>query len=885
MNLLRWARSFRNSFFRRAQLDQEMSDELAFHLETRARDLEQSGLSPEEAMRAARLEFGAMERYKEEGRQAQKFQVFHDFRSDVHYGLRMMRRAPGFTAVAVLTLALGIGANSAMFGIVYGLLYRPLPYPEEGRIASVHMSFSPQNSPRGNLCVADFLDWQNSNTTFEKVAAYGISRFALTGEGGPEEVAGATVTADYFSILGIRPILGRSFQAGDDAASSTNLVVITASLWQRRFGGSRDVIGRVIEVNSSPAIIIGVVTESYGFPLRNAELWQNLHLKATRRGPFFLKGIGRLRKNVTFERAQAETNLIGRNIERANPGVYTHLTMPVESLRNYLVGNLRPALFMMFAAVLAVLLIATVNIANLLLARGTVREREMAVRLSLGAARRRLVQQLLTESVLLSFAGATVGLLLALISVRLFRAFNPAGVPLVNQVQLDWSVLLFTFTISVAAGVLFGLVPALQSARKDLQSALQKGGRSGSASSGHHRARAVLVIAEIALSLTLLIASGLLLRSFLLLQRVDAGFSAPPENLLTMLVTPKSVRNATNPFGFDPRMLSFYQRTLENVSHLPGVEYAAVADSLPPDNESEDDSFSIAGRPWSDQEFPSTALPKVSPDYFRALGVPLVRGRFFSQEDTENSQPVTIISESLAHRYFPNTDPIGQKIQASSPNNNKSPYMDIVGVVGDLKYWGLESKTATAYYQPYTQNFSNAAFLVVRSSKSAATLASMVEREIHAVDKEAVIRRVATMEDLLSDSVTQPRFRALLVAGFGALALVLAAVGIYGVIAYSVTQRTQEIGIRMALGAQRGDVLKSILGSGAVLTAIGLGIGLTISFAAARALAPFLFAIGAEDPLAFLLSIGVLSMVAMAATLIPALRATRIDPLVALRYE
>jgi putative ABC transport system permease protein len=469
--------------------------------------------------------------------------------------------------------------------------------------------------------------------------------------------------------------------------------------------------------------------------------------------------------------------------------------------------------------------------------------------------------------------------------VRLFRAFNPAGVPLVNQVQLDWSVLLFTFTISVAIGVLFGLVPALQSARKDLQSALQKGGRSGSASSGHHRARAVLVVAEIALSLTLLIAAGLLLRSFLLLQKVDAGFSAPPENLLTMLVTPKSVRNATNPFAFDPRMLSFYQRTLENVSHLPGVEYAAVADSLPPDNESEDDSFSIAGRPWSDQEFPSTALPKVSPDYFRALGVPLVRGRFFTQDDTANSQPVTIISESLARHYFPNTDPIGQKIQASSPNNNNSSYMDIVGVVGDLKYWGLESKTATAYYQPYTQNFSNAAFLVVRSSKPAAALAPMIEREIHAVDKDAVVRRVATMEDLLSESVTEPRFRALLVAGFGALALVLAAVGIYGVIAYSVTQRTQEIGIRMALGAQRADVLKNILARGAVLTLIGLGIGLAASFAATRALSPFLFAIGAEDPLAFLLSIAVLSLVAMAATLIPALRATRIDPLVALRYE
>ncbi len=883
--MLRRIRRLWNRLMHRGQLDREMEAELEFHLAARAHDLETTGLSSADARRAARLEFGAMERYKEEGRQTRRLQVFHDLRTDVLYGFRMMRKAPGFTAVAVLTLALGIGANSAVFGIVHGLLYRPLPYPDENRIASVHMSFSPQNSPHGNLSVADFVDWQNGNTTFEKVAAYGRSRFTLTGDGRPEEVSGANVTVDYFSILGMQPILGRTFQPGDDSASGANLVVITESLWQRRFNSSQDVIGRVIEVNNNPASIIGVVNESYGFPVRNAELWQNLHLKVTRRGPFFLQGFGRLRPDATFERAQAETNLIGRNIERAYPGVYTRLTMPVESLRNYLVGNLRPALFMMFAAVLAVLLIATVNIANLLLARGSTREREIAVRLSLGAARRRLVQQLLTESVLLSLTGAATGLLLAFVGVRLFRMFNPAGVPLAYQVQLDWSVLLFTFAIAVVVGILFGVVPALQGVRKDLQSSLKKGGRSGSASSGHQNTRAALVVAEIALSLVLLVAAGLLLRSFVSLQKVNAGFNAPPETLLTMLVTPKAVRNANNPFAFDPKMISFYQRALENVGRLPGVEYAAVADSLPPDNESEDDTFSIAGRPWNDQEFPSTTLPKVSPDYFQTLGVPLVRGRFFTQDDTASSQPVTIISESLAHRYFPDTDPIGQKIQESGPSNNDSPYMNIVGVVGDLKYLGLENNTATAYYQPYTQNFSNTSFLVVRSSRPAATLAPLIEREIHAVDRDAVVRRVATMEDLLSESVTEPRFRTLLVAGFGALALVLAAVGIYGVIAYSVTQRTQEIGIRMALGAQRGDVLKIILGRGAVLTLVGLGIGLVASFVAARALSRFLFAIGSGDPLAFLLSIAVLSLVALAATLIPALRATRIDPLVALRYE
>jgi putative ABC transport system permease protein len=811
-------------------------------------------------------------------------QLLHDFQADLRYGLRMMRKSPGFAAVAVLTLALGIGANSAMFSIVYGLLYRPLPFPEEDRIAMVHMNFSPQNNPRGNLSLADFVDWQNGNTAFEQVAAYSRSRFTLTGETQAEQVAGAGVTANFFSILGLRPTLGRTFQPGDDAAGGANLVVISESLWQRRFHGASDLIGRVIDVDSNPAMIVGVVREGYGFPLRNIEMWQNIRLKVTRRGPFFFQGIGRLRPGTTLASAQAETNVIARNIESANHGTYSRLTMPVESLRNYLIGNVRPALFMMFAAVLAVLLIATVNIANLLLARGSTREREMAVRLSLGAARRRLVQQLLTESVLLSLIGAAAGLLLALIAVRLFRAFNPADLPLTYQVQLDWSVLLFTVAMSLVVGILFGVVPSMQSVRGNLQAPLREGGRSHTASAGHHRTRGALVVTEIALSLVLLVAAGLLLRSFMLLERVDAGFSAPPENLLTMVVTRKAARNPKNPAEYENRLTAFYQGLVANVGRLPGVQYAAISDSIPPDQESEDDTFSIAGRQWNEQEFPSTTLPKISPDYFRALGVPLLRGRFFTLDDTAQSPPVALISESLARRYFPESDPLGQKIQASSPGNG-NPYMEIVGVVGDLKYWGLEKQPAQAYYQPYAQNLPDSVFLVVRSAKPAAALAPAIEHEINSLDKDAVTRRVLTMQDLFSENVAAPRFRTLLLTAFGALALMLAAVGIYGVIAYSVTQRTQEIGIRMALGAQRGNVLKMVMGQGATLTLVGLGIGLLASFAAARALSRFLYAVGAGDPLTFVLGIGVLSAVAMAATLIPALRATRIDPLVALRYE
>ena len=473
-------RFFLDRLVRPHKLDDEMSEELQFHLASRAEQLQQSGLSAEEALRAARLEFGSMEKYREQGGRARHFQALHVLHTDIRYGVRMMRKSPGFTAAAVLTLALGIGANSAMFGIVYGLLFRPLPYPDAKSIAMVHMNFSPQNARRGTLSVADFVDWKNGNTVFERVAAYGESRFTLTGENQAEEVTGASVTADFFAILGVSPILGRTFEVGDDSPSGPNLVVINAALWQRRYRGSPDAIGRVIEVNGNPATIIGVVENGFEFPRRQTELWQNLHLKVTRRGPFFFRGIGRLRSGITPRLAQAETNLIGRNIERTNPAVYSNLNMPVESLRSFLVGDIRTPLFMMFAAVLAVLLIATLNIANLLLARATTREREMAVRLSLGAARRRLVQQLLTESVLLSVTGATTGLSFAFASIRMFRAFNPAGFPLAFQVQLDWSVLLFTLVISVIAGVVFGLVPALRTSRIDLHGPLKESGRSGS---------------------------------------------------------------------------------------------------------------------------------------------------------------------------------------------------------------------------------------------------------------------------------------------------------------------------------------------------------------------------------------------------------------------
>jgi putative ABC transport system permease protein len=468
--------------------------------------------------------------------------------------------------------------------------------------------------------------------------------------------------------------------------------------------------------------------------------------------------------------------------------------------------------------------------------------------------------------------------------VRIFRAVNPAKVPMVGQVQLDWNVLLFTMVIAVAAGVLFGVAPAFQSAKADLQGALKSGGRSGTADSVHLRARGVLVVTEIALSLVLLVAAGLLLRSFVLLRSVDAGTTASPENVVAVGLTPGSVQKIKDRTAAAYATVAFYDRVLENVSRLPGVRYAAISDTLPPNIQAEQDTFSIAGQPWTDQAFPSTTLPRVSAEYFRALGVPLLRGRFFNDHDTPDSQPVVIINQALAKRYFPNTDPIGQKIRASGPSNT-DPYMDVVGVVGDMKFWGLDNEFKPAYFLPYRQNPGGTSYVIVQSEESAAALAPMIEREVHAVDANAVVRRPVTLEQLLGDSVAQPRFRTYVLAGFGVLALLLAAVGIYGVIAYSVTQRTQEIGIRMALGAQRFDVLKMVIRYGASLAGIGIGIGLLGSMATSRVMSGFLFATKAGDPMILTGGCGLLLAVAVTAALVPAVRAMRIDPQEALRHE
>jgi len=865
----------------RAGVERDLDEELAAYLDLLAAEKVRQGMSPEAARRAARVEAGGVEQIKERVRGARVGAFVDTLLLDLRYGARMLARSPGFTAVAVLALALGIGANTAISSVIYGVLLRPLPYPDDGRLVIVSRHFARSAFPYGTLCLADYVDWRVANHAFEDPAVFNQRHFDLTGTAEPEQLAGAEVTAGFFSALRVRPLLGRVFGPGEDGPATQRLAVLSESLWRRRFGADPGVVGQAVDLDGKRSTVIGVMPGGFHFPRPDSEVWTNLVFDPpTRRGPFFYRGIARLVPGVTLAQAQAEVDAIARRIELGDPRT-SGLTFPLQPLREAIVGEARPALLVLFGAVALVLLIAAANVANLLLARATAREREMAVRLGLGAGRARLLRQLLTESGLLALTGGVAGVAVAAVGLALLRAWNPGNLPRMQEVHLDARVLGLTLAVSLLTGILFGLAPALQSSRADLAAALKEGGRGHSASAGRRRARAALVVAEIALSLLLLAGAALLLRSFVMLQRVETGFVVPAARLLSMQISPNAAR-----YRDDKACIALYERLLERVRRLPGVESAAVSDSLPPDREGDADTYVIAGRPLAPGELnPIVSAPTVSADYFRTLGIPLVKGRSFDLRDRADSLPVAIISEAMARRDFARQDPIGQRLKRSGPELHDSPYMEIVGVVGNTRYLGLARALDAAYYEPLSQNAGRKLFLVVRSAAAAASLAPLLRREVQAVDRDLVVTAVATMEQALSDAVAPPRFRTALLAAFAAAAVLLAALGIYGLIAWSVAQRTHEIGVRMALGAGRADVLRLVVGQGAHLAAAGIGLGLAGAFALTQVLAILLFGVSATDPLTFVLAPLLLAAVALTASLIPARRAAAIDPHAALKVE
>jgi putative ABC transport system permease protein len=796
---------------------------------------------------------------------------------DLRFALRTFKKSPGFTAVAVAALALGVGANTAIFSVVYTLLLKPLPFQRPNRLAVVWESRPARNLLRNVGSPGNYLHWREMNTTFAEMAAVSMTfRTALTGEGEPEELPEQIVNATLFPMLGVNAAVGRVFTAAEDTPGAKPVVLISDRLWKRRFGADPHVVDREIRLGGTPTTIVGVMPPGFSILDRSVDFWLPPGFSAEARTPRgrWLIVVARLKDGVTMEAAQADMTRVSALLSREFPQFDTAWTSVVVPLSEQLTGEARPALLVMLGAVAFVLLIACANVANLLLARATTRQREMAVRAALGADRWRLARHLLAESLLLAGAGGAAGVLLAWWSVTVIRTAVATKLPIarLDEVGLSGRVLLFAVAVAAASALVFGVVPALSAAGVSLTDALKEGGRTGSA--GRGRARRVFVVVEVALALVLLVGAGLLARSFWTLMRVDAGFETT--HTITMKVTLPSAA-----YRERTQMIGFFDRLFERVDALPGVQAAGGVSFLPLNGLGAATSFSIAGRPKPPAgEEPGAEVKVVTHDYFQAMRIPLVRGRLFDGRDTAPGTRRVIVSAELVRKYFADTDPIGQHIVLSW--NDEGPD-EIVGVVGDVRSTSLEARPLPASYLPPARFAYPFTTVTVRAAGDAAALVPSLVGAVHALDADAPVSEIRSMDDVVSNATAERRFTMLLLASFALVALVLAAVGIYGVISYAVAQRTQEIGIRMALGAARGTVLQMVVGQALALAAAGVAAGGAGAWLLTRLMQKLLFGVEPSDPLTFAAVAGVLTVVAAAAALVPALRATRIDPAIALR--
>jgi putative ABC transport system permease protein len=805
---------------------------------------------------------------------------------DLRYGLRMLARSPGFTAVAVLTLALGIGANTAIFSVVNTVFLGPLPYPDADQLVVINESSKPM--PEGPISYSNFLDWQAQNQVFEHMAAFQGEALTLVGVKVPESMPSLNVSADFFPTLGVNPIYGRSFLPSEDKAGAMPAVIMSYGLWQRRFGADPGLIGKSLSLKGTLGTrdftVVGILPRDYAF-YAPAELYVPIGLWGA--DGYLMKrenhdrtlALARLKPGVGLEQARAQMETIASRLRQQYPETNTGFGVTITPLRERVVGHVRPAVLVLLGAVGFVLLIACVNVANLLLARSTGRQREVAIRVALGAGRRRMIRQLLTESVLLALAGGLAGLLLGLWSSSALAPLIPPGFP-VQRIAIGDRVLGFTLLISLLTGIAFGLAPALHASKPDLNEALKEGGRTSTESFGHHRLRGLLVVCEVALALVLLISAGLMIQSFRQLLRVDPGFN--PRGVLTMGLDMSDPKYQTNP----ARFMAFNAQLLERVRAVPGVQYAGTVRPLPLGGGRSTMPFYRDDRPVpSGENFPAADWHAVSPGYFQAMGIRLVRGRDFADSDNQNTLQVTMISEGLARRYWPDEDPIGKRLRIGTPEMGL-PWFTVAGVVGDTRPYGLEASAPAELYISCLQLGSWVDMnLVVRTASNPLGVAAGVRDQVLALDKEMVLGDVQTMEQRLAGTLAGRRTNTLILGIFASLALVLAAVGIYGVMSYLVGFRTHEIGVRMALGAGRSDVLKLVAGQGLGLTLIGVGVGLAGAFGLTRFLASMLYGVRPTDLATFAaVSLGLMA-VALLACCIPARRATKVDPIVALRYE
>jgi predicted permease len=813
---------------------------------------------------------------------------------DVRYGLRMLRKSPSFTLIAVLTLALGIGANTALFSVVNGVLLNPLPYPHAEQLVTLHES--KPNFNRGSISFPNFLDWQKDNHSFSSMAIMRPTTFSLTGVGEAQQLTGEFISSDFFSILDVKPLLGRTLLPGEDRIGAAPIVVITEDLWRQKFSGSRDVLNKTIVMDGSGYTVVGVIPASFRLFQRAPTVyvpigqWTNPLLKSRAAG-LGIHGIGRLKPGVSMQQAQADMDAVTRSLALAYPEANKSIGCSMVPLKEMLVGDVKPFLLVLLAAVGFVLLIACVNVANLLLARSTARTREFAVRTALGASRTRIVWQLLTESILIALAGGSLGVLLASYGTRAALGILPRALPRAESVSIDARVLIFTATLTLLTGILSGVLPALlRTSRMNLHDTLKEGGRASSGA--RHRAQSVFVIAQMAMALVLLIGAGLMLRSLVRLWHVDPGFRA--NNVLYFGMSfPAAMNHASV-----EAVRANYRQLEQTLASTPGVQEVSPAWGAFPLSSDDEQLFWFEGqpKPKSKNDMNWAIDYIVGPTYFKALGIPLLRGRLLTAGDDEHAPRVTVVDDVFARKYFPNQDPIGKRIVRDTGVESAAEPMEIVGVVGHVKQWGLDTDDSQAlrsqFYMnwmqmsdEYTALYASGSSMVIHSDGRDPQIFNAIRHASQQMNAEQVVFGAESMNQMVADSLASQRFSMILLSLFAALALLLASIGIYGVISYVVSERTREIGVRMALGAERMDILRIVLGSGGKLLVIGVVAGIVVALALTRLMSSLLYGIRATDPLTFAAVTLLLSAVALMACYLPARRASMVDPIVALRNE
>jgi putative ABC transport system permease protein len=866
--------------FNKERRDRELAQEIESHLQMHIEDNLQSGMTPEEARRDALIKLGGIEQTKEIYRDRRGVPLLESLIQDLGFGTRMLRKSPGFTAVALLTLALGVGANSAIFTVINAVLLRPLPYQDPERLVTLWESNPQQEVARSTVSASSYLDWKTQSQTLEYISAYRYWGFVLAGGNEPERISGARVSASLFPLLGVKAAHGRTFLPVEDQFGKGSVVLVSDGLWRRRFGADPDLMGKSLTLNGANHTVVGILPPYCKLP--DADVWIPLALEPyaiTQRGSRTLTVLAHLRTGVTPAQARAEMHTIARRLQQQYPEANTGWDVDILPLHEGMVAQIRPALLVLWGAVCFLLVIACANLVNLQLARAALREREIAVRIALGAGRSRLIRQLLTESALIALLGGSLGLLLALGSTELLVKLRAAQLPRISDVGIDRHVFGFTLLISLAAGLGFGLVPAWHASRSNLNQTLKEGRGRATGSARLSRIRNGVVVCEVALAFVVLIGAGLLVRSFVGLRGVEPGFH--PSNVLTMTI---SLLESEYPESH--QKVSFFQRLLQHINTLPGVLSAGLVSHLPlagrnlsADFTSEDRSPLPSGQP------PSADYVSISPDYFSVMRIPLLKGRQFTDRDVMGAPSVVVIDEIMAHRYWPNQNPLGRRLILGSTIGADQAPRAVVGVVGSVRSAGLESEPRPTMYVPYSQTAWPTMSVVVRADRDPIRLSAAVRKEVLALDSGQPVYNVRLLEDVLGASLEARRFQMLLLGVFAAVALMLAVTGVYGVMAEAVMQRTHEMGIRMALGAHRGDVLKLVMGRGVRLTLSGVAIGLCGALALTHWISSLLFGVSASDPVTFAIISLVLTGVALLACYIPARRASRVDPVVALGYD